>query len=81
MLRTETNTVEEDAQDARDHGEAAQPLQRLFPQPDEDRYCGVRGQPAVLLRISRVAQYIDHVSALYALGIVNPGIRPRSMGF
>src|SRR3954454_484546 len=62
-LRSETQVVDEDADQAASHRKVAEPLEGFFPQPDRPRNVRIPRQAAVRLRIGGVVQDAHGVRA------------------
>ena len=79
FLGTEPDEVPGSRQDSRRDREIAQPLQRTFPDPDQQRHLRIFRQSAVMFRMIDVVQHVDDMRSADARRIVHAGVLVRGV--
>src|SRR5271155_2563957 len=79
-LRSESQVMHRQANQAADHRQVAYPFQRMLPKLDAPRNRGILRQAAIDFRIGCVVQDVDHVRSADTGRIVDAGIpEPRNL--
>src|SRR5271163_3021226 len=79
LLGAIAQVMDRDAQNSADHGQVADPLQRAFPDADQQRNGRVLGKASVAFGMFDVVQHVHDMGAADARWIVNTGVGMRGV--